>query len=172
MLVGMVGRCLVLLALVGCHSVADGPQPITSEPSPTPTPPVVAPSPDAAPGKLGAACSAGQRIERYGIDPCGAKRRIAIEMNPQQTIFTREVPCTLGASYRHPPNELKSCIQGDRLFVQSQCFICRVPLAGWAAVAQLDELTPESSRDLQGMLELPRETALGGTAAWRRALER
>lgn len=169
----MPGRSLLLLALVACHSVAEGPQPITSEPAATSSPPpVVAPTPEAAPGKLGASCAPGQKVDRYSIDPCGAKQRIAIEMNPRQAIFTRELPCTPGASHERPPNELRTCIEGDRLYAQSTCFICRVPQSGWAVVAQLDELTPEGARALQGMLDLPHETALSGTAAWRQALAR
>ena len=172
MLVVMIGRCLVLLALVACHSVADGPQPITSEPPPTQGPPRTAPTPEAAPGKLGASCTPGQRDERYGVDPCGAKQRIALEMNPRQAVFTREVPCTLGASHTRAPNEITSCIEGDRLFVQSMCQMCRVPLSGWAAVAQLDELTPAGARDLQGLLHRPTGSALSTTAAWKQALAR
>lgn len=165
----MVGRSLLLFVLIGCHSVADGTQPITSEPSPSP---VVAPAPDAAPGKLGAACTAGQKIERRGLDPCGSKGRIAIEMNPRQSLFTREVPCTPGSPYHHGAEEQTACVDGDRLYIRSACLPCRVPHTGWAAVVQLDELTLEGARGLQATLDLPTDPALTTTTAWRRALER
>lgn len=157
-------RLVLVFALLGCHAR-------------DPSAPIEPPS---RPGEvnLGAACRPGPppRANEWHspdeIEPCGSRRRVAIEQDVQTAEFRRPVTCKLGSPRRTSAYEVTWCIDDGRLYAKARCFACRVPFAGWSVVALLDELPPRSSVRLQEQLGLPFERPLRGAAAWESALAR
>ncbi len=180
---------LLALALVGCtrnetvvadmspptRRSAEPPPSATAAPAPTPsetapepqTPPppiVVARRAEDAPA-LGAACA--------DAATCGTKKRVALRAYRDMTpgIAKPDVPCKPVATTKPTvmPEAPSACVSGDRLYVASVCFVCRMP-SSTRAEALVSELTPAQREFTQKLAGLAGAGTLSTPEAWSKAI--
>jgi hypothetical protein len=118
---------------------------------------------------LGQACPAGSGS---GVDLCGSKGRVSIEVDAASVRLVRGAECKpeplrTTSKYTHSP---MACLQGDILYAANACIACRLINAGWSAKARIPELTAAQALEVQKQLALPTTKPLRSVDEWKRAL--
>lgn len=118
---------------------------------------------------LGAACVPAKGSA--GLDPCGAKGRVSLELDGATTALLRAASCELTELEHQSVYAPNACLSEGVLYAGAICFACRLMDAGWSAKALVRELTREQSLELQKRLGLDTTRPLGTEAEWRAAIE-